>query len=521
MHNILKLYILLFLFSITVFSSYCSEIVKTYTIVIDPGHGGKDVGAVDNGQREKDINLEVAKKLATRIKKNLKNVKVVMTREEDKYITLQERANIANSNKGDLFISIHTNSVDKTNPNRKKVEGASVYALGLQKDQNNIQVARRENAVIELESDFQQKYSGFDPSKDESYIIFEMAQKSNLSQSLKFANLAQKNLVTVAGRADKGVKQAGFWVLWATSMPAVLVELDFICNPNSAEFLGSDKGRDKLAESLYNAVETYIINTTNKSKTGVKSKNLGNESSKTTVGDKEASSAPMLVAVEPEEKEVISSAKVTPQSSASGSRRRRSSSSKDTSIAQEYETSTITLHTESERLAVVAQKAEISDEEEISNNYHPVTKRKSKTSKADKQLTAKNKDVQEKIITKTNADQRIFNNKVVEISRENPNKVTYQVKSTTAQNNSVVKQLSNSPRTHKLRTIYKIQICESPTLLKQNDDKFCGLHPIKSFKENNKYKYTYGESDNRQEIESILGEVKKLFPDAFIISNRR
>lgn len=520
MRNILKLYTIILLFSITVFSGLGSEMNKTYTIVIDPGHGGKDVGAVDNGQREKEINLEVAKKLAARIKKNLKNVKVVMTREEDKYITLQERADIANSNKGDLFISIHTNSVDKANPNRKKVEGASVYALGLQKDQNNIQVARRENAVIELENDFEQKYSGFDPSKDESYIIFEMAQKSNLSQSLKFANLAQKNLVSVAGRTDKGVKQAGFWVLWATSMPAVLVELDFICNPNCAEFLGSDKGRDKLAEALYNAVETYIINTTNKSNTGTKTNSASNQSVKKAVAEKDVSSAPMLVAVEPEEKEVITSAKINQQTNSSGSRRRRSSSSKGTSVAQEYETSSIALHTESERLAIFEQKEEILADEEITNNYHPVSRRKSKTPKVDKQATPKNKEVP-KTVAKTNADQRIYNNKIVEVSRENSHKVTYQVKSEAVQSKSDIRSISDSPRTHKLRTIYKIQIYESPTLLKQNDEKFCGLHPIKSFKENNKYKYTFGESEDRQEIESMLAEVKKLIPDAEIISNRR
>lgn len=520
MHNILKLYILFILLTITVFSVFSTELNKTYTIVIDPGHGGKDVGAVDNGQREKEINLEVAKKLAARIKKNLKNVKVVMTREDDRYITLQERANIANTNKGDLFISIHTNSVDKTNPNRKKVEGASVYALGLQKDQNNIQVARRENAVIELESDFKQKYSGFDPSKDESYIIFEMAQKSNLSKSLKFANLAQKNLVSVGGRVDKGVKQAGFWVLWATSMPAVLVELDFICNPNSAEFLGSDKGRDKLAESLYNAVETYIISTTNKSNTGITSKS-SNQSANTSMTDKDATSAPILVAVEPEEKEVLASVNTNQQTNSLNTRRRRSSSSKDTSVAQDYETSSIELHKESERLAMLEHKEEISDDEEITNNYHPVTKRKSKTPKAEKQVAPKNKDIPEKNAVKTNANQRIYNNKVVEISRENSHKVTYQVKSTAAQDKSDIKRAIDVPRTHKLRTIYKIQICESPTLLRQNDERFCGLHPIKSFKENNKYKYTFGESENLKEIESMLADVKKLIPDAVIISNRR
>ena len=139
-----------------------------FTVVIDAGHGGHDHGAIDNGVREKDINLAVAKDLADLIKKKLKDVKVVMTRYDDTFISLQERAYIANRNRGDIFISIHTNSVDKSNPNRKSVQGTSVYALGLHKDQDNLKVARRENSVIELEENFDQKYSGFDPNKDEA-----------------------------------------------------------------------------------------------------------------------------------------------------------------------------------------------------------------------------------------------------------------------------------------------------------------------------------------------------------------
>ena len=165
-----------------------------------------------------------------------------MTRDNDTYLTLQQRADKANKAKANLFVSIHTNSVDKSNKNRRKVEGSSVYVLGLHKDANNMAVARRENSVIELEENFEERYSGFDPSKDESYIIFEMAQKKNLSKSIRFAKDIQRNLA-LSGRTDRGVHQAGFWVLWATSMPSVLVELDFICNPESAKYMTSEKGQ--------------------------------------------------------------------------------------------------------------------------------------------------------------------------------------------------------------------------------------------------------------------------------------
>lgn len=228
------------------------------TIILDPGHGGKDFGAVENGAKEKEINLSVALKLRSLIEKQLKDVNVVMTRETDKYLTLQERADIANDAGGDLFMSIHVNSVDKKSKHRQTVNGSSVYVLGLHKDQDNMKVAMRENAVIELESDYKEKYSGFDPSKDESYIIFEMAQKRNLGESIRVASDAQNSLVENAGRSNRGVRQAGFWVLWATSMPAVLVELDFICNPESVKFMVSDSGEDKLALSLFNSIKKFV-----------------------------------------------------------------------------------------------------------------------------------------------------------------------------------------------------------------------------------------------------------------------
>lgn len=443
-----------------------SKGTENYTVVIDAGHGGKDVGAVDHGLKEKDINLGVAKKLAAMIKKNLKNVKTVMTRDGDTYLTLQERANVANKNKGNLFISIHTNSIDKSNPNRSSIQGSSVYALGLHKDQNNLQVARRENSVIELESDFQQKYSGFDPSKDESYIIFEMAQKRNLSQSLKFANLAQKNLVSIAGRGDKGVKQAGFWVLWATSMPSVLVELDFICNPKSAEFLGSDSGQEKMAKALYTAIERYFH-------TG----NLANQEVEESKENNVAEGTPVLKTVVVEQKEVKAQAtqNVQARTVAPGTRKRRSMAARKVSDSRELEAKEdIVLHKENERFAVAGTSTNIADEKK---DEEPVVEDKVKVKKT----------------------------KVKVASSPLPTKVTPSYK----------------PRQSHVQTIYKIQVLTSEELLKQNNPCFCGLSPIKSFKERGLYKYTYGESQNKEEIEKLLVEVRKKIPDAFIIKNIR
>jgi N-acetylmuramoyl-L-alanine amidase len=234
-----------------------AEKSRDYVVVIDPGHGGKDFGAVGNVTNEKTINLDVA----LRVKKLLADVpgiKVVMTRSTDVFISLQERANIANRNHGDLFMSIHVNSVDKNSKNRTTVHGSSVYTLGLHRSNSNFEVAKRENSVMELEPDFSTKYEGFNPNSTESYIIFELSQNKHLDQSIKFAQLAQNELTSTGSRANRGVFQAGFWVLHATSMPAALVELDFICNPTSETFMNSSSGKDKMATSLANAIKSYF-----------------------------------------------------------------------------------------------------------------------------------------------------------------------------------------------------------------------------------------------------------------------
>lgn len=232
---------------------------KVFTVVIDPGHGGRDTGAKGETALEKNINLDVARKLAEIIEADHgEKVKIVMTRRTDVFIPLQTRCDIANKAKGNLFISIHVNSVDAKNPGRRSVSGASVYTLGLGRAEDNLEVAKRENSVMMLEPDYTTRYDGFDPNSTESYIAFEMMQNRHLNESIRFASMAQSELVSTASRADKGVKQALFWVLVHTGMPAVLVELDFICNPSSEKFMASKSGVNKMATALANAVDDYI-----------------------------------------------------------------------------------------------------------------------------------------------------------------------------------------------------------------------------------------------------------------------
>lgn len=440
-----------------------------FTVVIDAGHGGKDIGAADNGVREKDINLGVALQLEKLIKKELKDVKVVMTRDNDTFLSLQQRADKANASKGNLFISIHTNSVDASNKNRRTVAGASVYALGLHKDDNNRKVAMRENAVIELEKNYEQKYSGFDPNKDESYIIFEMAQKKNLSQSIKFANDAQRQLVKIAGRRDRGVHQAGFWVLWATSMPAVLVELDFICNPNSAKYIASQEGQKKLAEALCVAVRdysnSYRKSLMRNSVTHIEDNNDSHSADSNIVS---------LTAVDNKESRNDTPPAVAQQRGsgkyAEARRRRRSDSAKARSDSRVVETEAIPVHTEDERLASATQSQGLSSEEKsISHDAAPQPAKDRKKSSAKKN------------------GRKYHDNK------------------------------PDARRRSKMISVYKIQILASHDKLQQDNPRFCGLSPISCFKDKDYIKYTYGESESKKEMESLLKEVRKKIPDAFII----
>lgn len=230
---------------------------KGFTVMIDPGHGGKDAGALGRRTNEKTINLAVAKKVRDLIDDNMKDAKVEMTRDGDYFVTLQGRSNMANRKQADIFVSIHANAIDKKSPLHSSINGAAVYTLGLRKSETNLSIAMRENEVMKLEPDYSTTYQGFDPSSTESYIAFEMMQHSNMDQSIELAEAVQNELVRTAGRKNNGVRQAPFWVLVGTSMPAILVELDFICNPAMERFMMSEKGQDKLALAIYRGIEKY------------------------------------------------------------------------------------------------------------------------------------------------------------------------------------------------------------------------------------------------------------------------
>ena len=226
---------------------------KTFTLVIDAGHGGHDAGAIGAFSKEKDINLNVALAFGRYVERNCPDVKVIYTRKTDVFVTLNDRANIANKAKADLFMSIHTNSL----PSGRISRGMETYTLGMHRAADNLEVAKRENQVILQEKGYKETYQGFDPNSAESYIIFEFMQDNNMQKSVELAKLVQKNTCSLAGRLDKGVKQAGFLVLRATSMPSCLIELGFISTPDEERFLNSSSGIDNMARGIYNAFAQY------------------------------------------------------------------------------------------------------------------------------------------------------------------------------------------------------------------------------------------------------------------------
>jgi len=226
---------------------------KPFTLVIDAGHGGKDPGAVGAISNEKDINLKVALALGKLVQENIQDVKVVYTRKSDVFVELDQRANIANQNKADLFISIHTNA-SGTN---KTVKGTETYTLGMHRAASNLEVAKRENAAIMLEKNYEEKYEGFNPKSSESYIIFELMQDEYMKQSVNLADKIQKQFALTAKRNNRGVFQAGFLVLRATSMPSCLVEVGYISTPEEEKYLNSQEGINNISKSIFNAVKQY------------------------------------------------------------------------------------------------------------------------------------------------------------------------------------------------------------------------------------------------------------------------
>ena len=384
---------------------------KKFTLVIDAGHGGKDTGAPGTYSKEKDINLTVALAFGGYVERNCPDVRVVYTRRKDVFIPLYERAEIANRNKADLFISVHTNALKGSSSTR----GFETYTLGdgsSHATKTNLEVAKRENSVILLEKDYRQHYVGFDPNSPESNIMFEFVQDRNLTKSIEFAKMLQKNVCKMANRPDKGVHQQNLAVLRLTSMPACLIELGFITTPDEERLLNDAAQIDLISKGLYNAFVEY------------KNKN-------------------------------------------------------DNALVVPYKTES-------------APMAAASVNDDVSGN---VTAENIAATTGDSlgDGAARNSDAEQQ---------------TAPVSRRQ--QVKREVKTKTAQ--------KATGSVDQSRPVFKIQIMASSKKLRDGDASFKGLAGCECFEENGLVKYTYGASNNYNEIYRMHREIAEKFPGAFIIA---
>ena len=245
------LFNLLIIVLLTPFSLHAAG-EKVSTIVIDPGHGGKDAGAVGKNCYEKDIALKVALKFGELINQNFPDVKVIYTRKDDRFVELRQRGRIANQNHADLFVSIHCNSTEG-----KEAKGVETWIMGNHKNDANLKVAQLENSAILQEQNHEANYDNFDPNSPDAYIIFSLYQNAFMDQSLGFAAKLQEQYGQRVPSPNRGIKQAGFLVLWSCALPSVLTEIGFISNPTEEKFLNSEDGQLKIATSLFNAFKEY------------------------------------------------------------------------------------------------------------------------------------------------------------------------------------------------------------------------------------------------------------------------
>lgn len=230
----------------------CILNANAFTVVLDAGHGGHDAGAVGAFSKEKNINLKYVLEVGDLIKKNHPDVKVIYTRNKDVFVNLNERARIANRAKADLFISIHTNA-----SKNKDANGMETFTLGASRSKENMEVAMLENSVILLEDNYEKKYEGFDPNSTDSYIMFEFMKDQYMDRSITCADFIQQNMINAAKLNNRGVRQAGFLVLRATTMPSVLIELGFISNKEEEKFLNNSNNQTKICQAIYKAFADY------------------------------------------------------------------------------------------------------------------------------------------------------------------------------------------------------------------------------------------------------------------------
>lgn len=444
----------LFLLVMVAVLCFTSNASAKFVLVIDAGHGGRDAGAVGKVAKEKNINLNVALSFGRMVENNCPDVKVVYTRKTDVFIPLYERAKIANRNNADLFVSIHTNAV----PRGRRVMGMETYTLGMHRAADNLDVAKRENSVILIESDYERHYEGFDPNSSESYIIFELMQGKNMSQSVEMARLVQKHACAQTSRRNMGVKQAGFLVLRETSMPGCLIELGFISTPEEERYLNSKAGVDAYARGIYHAFVNY-------------KRQLARGSAVV-----EKTPEPIQETV----REVPAVAQPVKQTPAAAQ------PVKQTPIVAQPVKQTPVVAQPVKQAPVVAQPVVKSEKEPDS-----LVEQKPSLS---------------------------MNDSVVKVDLPVKDSVVVEQKTAEVVQQPAAQQAAQPVSVADNRPMFKIQLASMSRRLNVTDKAFKGLQNVECYEEGGLYKYTYGASYDYNEINRIRKEIAAKFPNAFIIA---
>ena len=529
---------------------------RPFVLVIDAGHGGKDAGAVGQLTKEKDINLNVALALGRLVEKNCPDVKVIYTRKTDVFVTLQGRAEIANRNKANLFISVHTNSspVGKAAP-----MGAETYTLGMHRAADNLEVAKRENSVITQENNYKQTYHNFDPRKSESYIIFEFLQDRNMQQSVDLARAIQRNY-TSSGRKNKGVHQAGFLVLRATSMPSVLTELGFISNAEEEKFLHSQEGVATLARAIFEGFKSYrqkhyaqdVAPTENGNDEG-ENQNLVAENEQTSDEPspldkvRDAVSVPQPVDVSTLKAEMVPvttrpfGQPAAPVQKVSGEINKVISqpelppvtavvnnvaSSTTPAVTKEVaaaapivnnvaSTPAVTKEVVANRptTTVVAQQDSLVPVIPAVATVQPVTTTSPAVAE-NKVVQTDNKSSQLEIKTQTAPQDNKTSQTKAQTKAPAKTQDTTKVQDTkkTQDNTNKIEQKTNE------RPIFKLQLFTIDHALRSDDRHFKGLSPVEYYEEGGRYKYTYGATTNYEDAKRLQKDIIDKFPEAFVVA---
>jgi N-acetylmuramoyl-L-alanine amidase len=494
----ITLIFLVFLLSILVEKNVVSQEKTSITkVVIDAGHGGKDPGTIGKKSQEKNVALQIALKLNEEIRSQCKGVTVICTRTTDEFIELHERAEIANRSKADLFISIHCNA----NP-KHTFQGAETYVMGLHRTEANLEIAKKENAAILMEPDYSTNYNGFDPNSDESYITFTLFQNAYLEQSTRFASYVQDEMKDRVGMNDRGVRQAGFLVLYKTTMPSVLIETGFLSNPEEEKFLISEKGQQYISSAICRAFRKF------------KAKMEGNGKELASLNEKKTSSTNAIVTPPVEQKvtshaeekpkeDILKKDTTKPKEKPKGNPLRKEPSSPKEKVKEtQLRNDTLKTREKPKDNQMVTTPGKTIAQTNKKPRVNPPIKDTLKTESKAKVHPVKKDSIAPKENLAVNA-----------IKKDNA-KGKPVVKNTT-----ISEGVKRTPAKPANEVVFRVQIATSPKELSMHSKKFTGLPNIWRYHHQGLYKYTAGKESSPEALSGLVGEAKKMgFTDAFIVA---